>query len=303
MFMLKAWLIAMRPWSFTAAFVPVAVGTALAWSHGFFNPILFVITALGGIAVQAGTNLINTYGDYRSGVDTVASASTCPQLVTGAMQPEDMRRAGLFAFAFAAVIGLVLSWLCGWEILAVGFIGILSGYSYTAGPFLYKYKGLGSILVFFLMGPLMAWPAWFIQTGYHSWTPILTALPIACLVSAILNGNDVRDIAHDRAAGIITLVTEIGFDSGLYLQQLLYWGAFISLLALAALKIVPVLALLPFILLPVFRKNLHTIKKAATGNPQPLLQLEAMAAQFHFQFGILFAAGFILQPWLAGKGF
>ena len=132
--MLKAWFMAMRPWSFTAAFVPVALGTALAWDQGYFHPGLFFLTALGGICVQVGTNFINTYGDYRSGVDTVESAHTCPQLVTGAMRPAAMKRAGLLAFGLAAAIGLTLAWLRGWEILAVGLLGILGGYTYTAGP-------------------------------------------------------------------------------------------------------------------------------------------------------------------------
>jgi len=300
--MLKPWFLAMRPWSFTAAFVPVAVGGALAASQGFFNPWLFLLTALGGITVQAGTNLINTYGDYRSGVDTVASAHTCPQLVTGAMKPADMKRAGLFSFGFAGAIGLFLSWLCGWEVLAVGLIGILCGYAYTAGPFPYKYRGLGSILVFFLMGPLMAWPAWFIQTGLYSWMPVVAALPVGFLVSAILNGNDVRDIAHDRAAGIDTLALLLGCKNGLRLQRFLYWGAFLSLLALVLLRLLPVPALLPFVLLPVFCKALRTIKEAEAGRTDRLLQLEGMAAGFHLQFGVLLAFGLALQPLLAGKG-
>jgi 1,4-dihydroxy-2-naphthoate octaprenyltransferase len=300
--MLKAWFIAARPWSFTAAFVPVAVGTALAWSQGYFNPWSFLLAALGGISIQAGTNFINTYGDYLSGVDTVASAHTCPQLVTGAMQPADMKRAGLFAFGFAAAAGLVLAWFCGWEVLAIGLVGILGGYTYTAGPWPFKYRGLGTIFVFFLMGPLMAWPAWFIQTGQYSWTPVLIAIPVGFLVSAILNGNDVRDIKHDRSAGIATLVTGMGPGSGFRLQQLLYWGAFASLLFLFALKILPASALLPFALLPAFRSTLRTISQAEAGMEDRLLSLEALAAKFHFQFGILLAAGLAIHPWLSGKG-
>jgi 1,4-dihydroxy-2-naphthoate octaprenyltransferase len=300
--MLKAWFIAMRPWSFTAAFVPVAVGTALAGSQGFFHPGLFFLTALGGILMQAGTNFTNTYGDYCAGVDTVESAHTCPQLVTGAMRPADMKRAGLFAFGVAGLIGLTLAWHCGWEILAFGLVGLLGGYTYTAGPCPFKYRGLGSIFVFFLMGPLMAWPAWFIQTGRYSWLPVLVSLPVGFLVSAILNGNDVRDIGHDRSAGIETLATKLGGISGLQLQRLLYWSAFLSLLLMFVLKLIPVTALLPFILLPVFRRTLRVIREAEAGQTESLLLLEKMAAAFHFQFGILLAVGLAISPWLTGKG-
>ena len=301
--MLKSWFIAMRPWSLTASFVPVALGTALASSQGFFSPSLFVLTAIAGMSVQAGTNFINTYGDFLSGVDTIDSAHTNPQLVNGTLQPSAMRRAGLIAFGIAASIGLVLSWMRGWEIIAIGMLGIIGGYTYTAGPLPYKYKGLGSILVFFLMGPLMVWPAWFIQTGQYSWLPIFVSMPVGFLVAAILNGNDVRDIGHDKNAGIITLAMGLGLDRGLRLHRLLYLGSFISLFLLVAFGGLPPLCLLPFVLLPLCRKTLQTLKDAESGMQERLLQLEAMAAGFHFQFGLLLTAGLILQPILAGKVF
>ena len=147
--MFKAWFIAMRPWSFTAAFVPVAVGTALAWSQGFFQPGLFFLTSLGAVLMQAGTNFINTYGDYCSGVDTVESAHTCPQLVTGAMRPADMKRAGFLAFGAAGAIGLALSWLCGWEILVIGLVGVLGGYT-TYSSFAVETLALGAGGTFWL---------------------------------------------------------------------------------------------------------------------------------------------------------
>lgn len=300
--MFKAWFMAMRPWSFTAAFIPVALGTALAWSQGFFNPWLFFLTAIGGICIQAGTNFINTYGDFVSGVDTLESAPTVPTLVTGEMQPQAVKLAGFLAFSLAALIGLLLSWMRGWEIFAIGLVGILGGFTYTAGPIPYKYKGFGSIFVFFLMGPLMVWPTWFIQTGQYSWLPVFVSLPVGFLVAAILNGNDIRDISHDKTAGIVTLALSLGLDASLLLHRLLYWGAFVSLFALVILQLLPPACLLPLLLLPVFRKTLLTIRDAQAGNRDRLLPLEAMAAGFHFQFGILLTAGLVLSPWLAGKG-
>lgn len=301
--MLKTWFIAARPWSFTAAFVPVALGSALAWSQGFFNLGLFLLTALGAILVQAGTNFINTYGDYRSGVDTVESAHTCPQLVTGVLRPADVKRAGLSALGCAAAIGLTLAWWRGWEILAIGLLGILGGYTYTAGPLPYKYRGLGSLSVFFLMGPLMAWPAWFIQTGQYGWLPVWASLPVGFLVAAILNGNDVRDIIHDRDAGIKTPATGFGLTGGLRLQRFLYLAAFGCLIGLVVLRVLPYSGLLPLFLLPSLHKALQAIGEAAAGQQQSLLQLEATAAGFHFQFGILLTVGIAIHPWLATKGF
>lgn len=300
--MLRTWFIAMRPWSLTASFVPVALGTALAASQGYFDPFLFFLTALAGMLVQAATNYINTYGDYMAGVDSVESAHTNPHLVTGVLRPAAMRAVGLTTFALASLIGLYLTWLRGWEILLIGFLGVIGGYTYTAGPSPFKYKGLGSIFVFFLMGPMMVWPAWFIQTGQHSWLPVFVSLPVGFLVSAILNGNDVRDIGHDRAAGIKTLAMGLGASGGLRLHRLLYLGAFLSLFALVAARALPPACLLPCLLLPLCHKILTTLRGAESGMQECMLKLEVMAAGFHFQFGLLLTAGLLLQTCLIGTG-
>lgn len=67
---MKKWLLATRPWSFTASVIPLTLGAALAWASDAAHAGLFLLTLLGGVAVQTGTNMLNIYGDYRSGVDT-----------------------------------------------------------------------------------------------------------------------------------------------------------------------------------------------------------------------------------------
>ena len=175
-----------------------------------FPPLALILTLIGGAAIQVGTNYTNTYGDYINGVDTVESNITQPQLVRGILAPDQMLKAGLGAFAFAATIGIYLVYLRGWPLLILGLLGILGGYGYTLGV-AYKYKGLGTILVFFLMGPMMAWGAYYVQTGFHSWTPVLASLPIGFLISGLLHANDFRDIPSDEESGIKTLATILGF--------------------------------------------------------------------------------------------
>ena len=71
---MKKWLLATRPWSFTASVIPLTLGAALAWASDAAHAGLFLLTLLGGVAIQTGTNMLNIYGDYLSGVDTEASA-------------------------------------------------------------------------------------------------------------------------------------------------------------------------------------------------------------------------------------
>lgn len=296
--MFKTWFIAMRPWSFTASFIPVALGTALAWNKGPVKWSLFFLTLIGSIAVQAGTNLINTYGDYIAGVDSIESAKTCPQLVTGILKPKDMKAAGILAFIFAAFIGLWLTYFCGWPIFAIGLIGIVAGYCYTAGWCPYKYKGLGSIFVFFLMGPLITWPTYYIQTGYYSWLPIWASLPIGFLVTGILHSNDLRDMSDDRRAGITTLALVLGLDKSITLYFTLYSAAFACLIVLILIPLLPWTALLPLALAPIMQQMFRLARDAAKGSHENLELLEAAAAKFHLQFGLLLVVGLVLYPFL-----
>lgn len=287
--MIKTWFIATRPWSFTAAAIPIALGAALAWLQGSFHLGLFFVTLVGGVCLQAGTNLINTYGDYKSGVDTVESAVTCPQLVTGQLTPQSMKRAGILAFSLALASGLYLTYFCGLMVLGFGILGIIAGYSYTAGICPYKYQGVGSIFVFFLMGPLMVWPSYFVQTATYSWLPVLVSLPISFLVAGILHGNDIRDFIHDDHGGIKTLALFLGFRNSMRVYYFLFLGAYGSLILLIVNQLLPWTALLPILLVPVLVNFLRRAYRVAG-------ELEGQAAKFHFQFGLLFVIGIALFP-------
>ncbi|MCL2332843.1 MAG: 1,4-dihydroxy-2-naphthoate octaprenyltransferase [Actinomycetia bacterium] len=293
--MLKKWFEASRPWAFTAAIVPVCVGAGYAWLKGVFHPFLFVLTVIGGVLIQAGTNYINTYGDFKSGVDTVESAVTCPQLVSGAMKPATMKLVGIGCFAVAALIGVYLTLVSGWPLLIVGVLGIVAGYTYTAG-IAYKYAGLGSILVFFLMGPMMVWGAYFVQTGVSDLNTLWISIPVACLVFLILHSNDLRDIAHDRAAHIKTLALLIDSDKNYVIYRVLVIVAYASIALLVVLRILPWTCLLIFVTLPWGIAQIRQSKAAQDGDIEKRNTLEPTTAQFHFKFGAVYFASLLL--WL-----
>lgn len=296
--MFKTWLMALRPWSLTASAVPVTLGTALAWQQGYFSFSLFVLTFLGGILLQAGTNLTNTYGDYISGVDSPESAVTCPQLVRHILAPPQMRWAGILAFLLATLLGSYLVYLRGWPILLLGSIGIIFGYTYTLGPKPYKYAGLGSILVFFLMGPLMVIAAYYVQTGFFNWLAIWISIPIGFLVSSILHANDLRDWNYDNQAGILTLALLLGRQRSFKLHYFLNIAAFLWLLTLVGTQQIPPTAILPILLLPELWQMLKWIRASSYGDQECLVRLEAKAAQFHMHFGLMLIGGFLLERFI-----
>ena len=127
---MKKWLLATRPWSFTASVIPLTLGAALAWASDAAHAGLFLLTLLGGVAVQTGTNMLNTYGDYRSGVDTEASAHGESLILLGLISPKPCGGAASSPCAWP-LRGIVLGFACGWPILAFGSWGLRAA---TATP-------------------------------------------------------------------------------------------------------------------------------------------------------------------------
>ena len=82
--------------------------------------------------------------------------------------------------------------------LALGLASVAAGYFYTASPFSLAYRGLGEVVVFVFMGPVIVVGAYYVQTEAWAWEPFVASLPIGLLVAAILHANNVRDIENDR---------------------------------------------------------------------------------------------------------
>ncbi len=285
------WLIATRPWSFTAATIPITVGTSLAAMDGHWHVGLFTLTLMGGILLQAATNLYNTYGDYISGVDTLASAVTCPQLVDESFRPEAIRRTGLLLFSLAGLLGIFTAWFCGPLILLFTALGTVGGYSYTNGKKPFKYRGLGPCFVFLLMGPLMVLPAYYIQAGRLTAAPLAVSISISCLVTAIMHANDMRDVTHDQAAGIRTVAIALGRKKSLGLFVLLTIGAFVVLGVNLLSGLLPMTCLGAFLTLPMLSAKLLQMRRPE----YDCSELESWTAKLHFQFGALLAVGPLLQ--------
>ena len=63
-----------------------------------------------------------------------------------------------------------------------------------------------------MFGPLMLEGAYFTVTGAWSLTALALSVPVGLLVTAIVHGNEWRDISEDARAGIVTLSSRFGKD-------------------------------------------------------------------------------------------
>lgn len=284
----------LRPFSFTASLTPVAAGGALAWFDGAFNPGLFVLALLGGVLLHIGTNVVNEVYDVRKGIDTITSPRASHAVLKGRFSERGALQLAGVAFAGAVAVGIALIAARGWPIAVLGLLGLAGGYFYTAPPFQYKFRALGLPLVFALMGPLMTVGGYYAVSGTWSWIALVLSIPIGMLVTAILHGNEWRDIREDTRAGIVTLSARIGREWAHYGYLGLTLGAYIALSLAVAVELLPPATLLAILSLPLLVVVLRSAELGATGQARAIAMIDLQTARLHAAFGALLVLGLVI---------
>lgn len=291
------WWRAIRPWSYTAAVIPVALGGVIAGSEGKLNVWLLLLALIGSIAIQGGTNLMNDYYDYKKGADPPGKLGLGGAIQRGELNPRQVFIGGMLAFGVGIGIGLYLVTVAGPFILWLGLFSVLVGFFYTAGPFALAYVGLGEVAVFIFMGPVMVVGSYYLQTKMVTWPVVLASLPVGFLVAAILHANNLRDLESDRQIGKRTLATLLGREGANVEYYFLVGGTYVSLLALILLGVAPWLTAITAVTLPLAVKLMRIVANNTEAKAlHPVLRQTAM---LHMQFGLLFVAAWAVA-WIAG---
>lgn len=330
---LRAWFLLFRPWSYTATLIPFLLAAGFVFGHDLATGCVISVRwgywglgLVAGLFFQATVNLLNTWGDERSGVDDVHNAiRTTPQVHDGLVSLNAVLIVGLCCAAIASLIGVGLcfypwkgAWCFNKALLIAGFVGFLGSLNYSTGA-KFKYRGLGVPFVSFLMGPLEVFAALALLMPRDAPDVILTppllivfllvTLPNAVLVGVIMHGNDMRDIPSDREAGIVTLASWLGPRRALSYYRLCHvlpYCVCLLLLAVAEwigysisdrLTSMPLVFLLPFLCLPLTIKTLRTanaVYRSFPDNP-PWRRLERGSGGILFAFGILYSLAFALR--------
>ena len=290
---LRIWIEATRPYSFTASVTPVLIGSVLGAMDGLFSWGRFLLALFGSLFIHIGTNLVNDYYDHKSGVDTIESKSGSQVIQRGLLTADEVYWGGIATFGIGSFFGLVLVGLCGWPILALGIASVLAGYFYTANPLSLAYIALGEATVFVFMGPVIIIGAYYVQREVFSLAPLLISLPVGCMVAAILQANNIRDIEGDKAHGKNTLATVISRRAANWELGVLIYGAFVltGLLVLLGYAPWPVLLTLLSVRLaiPVVRIVFQT---------DELQDIVEQSAKLHLEYGVLLIIGMLISRFL-----
>jgi 1,4-dihydroxy-2-naphthoate octaprenyltransferase len=281
------YIIATRPWSFTAAIIPVLVTTAA--TNSSFLSDGFIRALVMGVAVQAGANLTNTYFDFLNGVDTKHTPTGEKTLVERKISTTGALVVSLLCYVIgvSAVLPVFLERM-DTQALVILAVGILLAFFYTANPVGLKYKALGDVTIFLTFGPLLMQCTSLLVSGKMDSNLYVYAAPVGLLTEAILHANNARDIKNDSQAGALTLAIILGFEWSYYFYVLLIVGAYASVVWISLFQHWGCAA--SFLTLPLAMALLNDFKG------EKMLNLAEDTAKAHLPFGVLMVLGIILTP-------
>lgn len=285
---LQIWIAASRPKTLPISMGPTLTGTLLAFSQGFFHPMLFALTLATALGLQICANFANDYFDCMKGGDTNERKGPLRVTQAGLVSLSQMKKALMLALSITACLGCILVWYGGFFIAALIALSLLCAVLYTGGPFPFAYLGLGDLFVFFFFGPIATAGAYFLQTTSFSWDPVFLGIGSGMLSIMPLVVNNIRDEQEDRCTGKKTVVVRFGKRFG----QIEY------LLCLAVGTLIPFLfcvkhplCLISLIFLIPASFLVHAI--FTYKDPQELNAVLAKTGQVILLYHILFCLGWI----------
>lgn len=295
----KAWLLATRPKTLSAAAVPVMIGTAFAWRNTSeqFNWIPAILCLLFAWIMQIDSNLVNDYFDFKKGNDDETRLGPKRACSEGWITSDAMVWGILITTLLGCMTGIPLILYGGLEMVMVGIACVVFCFLYTT---LFSYHGLGDILVLLFFGIIPVCCTYYVCMPLHQQIPTgeVIASSIACglAIDALLIVNNYRDIDNDRSNGKITLAVRLGASKTRRLYESIGYTAAGIMIILVFFdlyqtdKLIPTYAIyLIYIIL--HRQSYQEMKRINKG--AKLNQVLGLTARNIFVFGILSVAAIL----------
>lgn len=294
---LKDWIIAQRPWSYSASAIPVLAtigwlfmlsGTDSGMECDWVNAWLCLPMML---LLHGGGNLVSDSFDHATGIDRPGSLNGVGWIYSGLFSAREILHYGYCMLAAGAALGAVILMRSQMEVLWIGVLGILLPLAY---PW-FKTHALGDVDILLTFALLPALGVSFVTTGHYHPETLLVSLPYGLLTVAILHANYTRDICNDRQAGIVTLPILIGWraSSAVYVaEQLLPYLLVAALIAAGMDGHMGLFALaLTSVALPLAVRNVRIMRGARPYEEADIASLDQLSAQHQLLFGLLYSAG------------
>lgn len=209
---IKAWFLAARPVTLSAAAVPVMLGVALAYKDSSANcqwvPALLCL--LFAWVMQIDSNFVNDYFDFKRGNDDETRLGPKRACAEGWITERAMKTGIIVTTLLGCAIGLPLVIYGGMAMIWVGVACVAFCFLYTTT---FSYHGMGDILVLLFFGIVPVCCTYYVimPEGYKTVSTEVVMAAIACglVVDTLLVVNNFRDRDNDREAGKRTLIVKL----------------------------------------------------------------------------------------------
>ncbi|WP_417360147.1 1,4-dihydroxy-2-naphthoate octaprenyltransferase [Galbibacter sp.] len=214
----------------------ILVGSAIAFTEGFFNPYIFILALVTTVGFQVLSNFANDYGDGVKGTDNAERVGPVRALQSGVISAKEMLYAIVVTTLLTLLIAIGLIYVSfGSEQLLLSLLFFVLGVSavaaaikYTVGNSAYGYHGYGDLFVFIFFGLVSVVGSYFLYTKKLEWDLLLPAVSIGLLSVGVLNLNNMRDAKSDALSNKNTMVVKLGVARAKSYHTLLIWIALVS---------------------------------------------------------------------------
>jgi 1,4-dihydroxy-2-naphthoate octaprenyltransferase len=285
----------------TAVACVLGMATALAWGHAF-QAYKAAATLLLAVLLHAAANVLNDYHDALNGADEANAQGLFPftggarLIQNGQVSVQQTQQLAWVLLLFLLPCGVLLAKVSGVGLMALGLVGLLFAWAYSAPPLALMTRGWGELTVA-LTWALVVVGADYVQRSQFSIIPVTVSVSYGVLIGNILLINGFPDAQADALVGKRSLVVRLGprRAAGVYMLCVLFAHAWV--VGGVHARIHPQTAVWSLLSLPLALWAGALLWNRAMHPEQlkPAIVLSIAAAVVH---GLAMAAGFLSLQWL-----
>ena len=293
--------LASRPKFLVASAAPVLVGSAAGYAvAGTFQPVLFGLALLSIMLLHCGANITNDYYDHISGNDWVNKNPTPFSggrrfIQDGILSAKATLLAALFCFAAGSGVGLLILYLTrSFFILALGLIGLLGGFFYTARPIQLGYRCFGELVIALLFGLLPVFGSYYLQTNSLDSIVLLPAFIVSTLIFLVILVNEFPDFPADAQVAKRTLVVSFGVPASGWIYRSALITSYILAAAMLGFRVTFLSGVFYLLTLPLAILALKLANKNVLSKPS-LYRANQITILLHIVGSLSLAIGFLIR--------
>ena len=293
---------ATRPKFLIASAAPVLVGTAAGYAVAdTFSPLLFALALLAIICLHSGSNVANDYFDHISRNDWVNKNPTPfsggrRYIQQGILSAKATLLLALFCLTVGATIGAVIVVLTqSVFILALGLIGLLGGFFYTATPVKLGYRCFGELVIGLLFGLFPVYGSYYLQTKTYDTVVLLPGIAVGISIFLVILANEFPDAAADAQVNKKTLVVRFGVPVAVWIYRIAMVGSFVvAVVAMLLYSLMFFAGLCYLFTLPIAVLAIKSANKKDLAKPGQY-RASQLTVLFHAIGALALAVGFIVK--------